>query len=118
MARITVEECMEIVPNRFDLVILAAQRARQLNGGADATVPIADDKTTVLALREIGSNTVSVDGLMKEVVANLDAKRKGVKAVSEDVQDSFVDNGGIEEFDSVDDDEEDEEEVEVVSGHE
>ena len=118
MARITVEECMNIVPNRFDLVVLAAQRARQLNGGADATLPLSDDKATVLALREIGSNTVSVDDLMKEVVANIDAKRNG-KAISEDVQDSFIDNGGVEEFGDEDEEEDpDGEEVEVVSGHE
>jgi DNA-directed RNA polymerase subunit omega len=111
MARITVEDCVDVVPNRFDLVILAAQRARQLNAGADSTVPIADDKVTVLSLREIGSNTVSIDDLMQEVVSNIHAKRNGLKTVSKDVSDSFADNGGVEIDDFNEDDEEEEEDT-------
>ena len=54
MARVTVEDCLEHVDNRFDLVMKATQRARALqNGAADAMVPLDNDKSTVLALREI-----------------------------------------------------------------
>jgi len=56
MARITVEDCLEHVDNRFELVILAAKRARQLmRGSADPTVPWENDKATVVALREVAS---------------------------------------------------------------
>ncbi|MBF0625596.1 MAG: DNA-directed RNA polymerase subunit omega [Magnetococcales bacterium] len=66
MARVTVDDCIKIVPNRFELVILAARRARQLTKGAEATVPLENDKNTVLALREIGENSVSIKDLYED----------------------------------------------------
>jgi DNA-directed RNA polymerase subunit omega len=63
MARITVEDCLEHVENRFDLVLLAARRARQIAQGADPMVPAENDKPTVLALREIAENLVSTSGM-------------------------------------------------------
>ena len=63
MARITVEDCLEHVDNRFDLVLLAARRARQIAQGADPLVPAENDKPTVIALREIAENLVSKSGL-------------------------------------------------------
>jgi DNA-directed RNA polymerase subunit omega len=59
MARITVEDCLPFVKNRFDLVLLASKRARQLSMGARPLVADADDKATVLALREISTGAVS-----------------------------------------------------------
>ena len=59
MARITVEDCLEHIENRFDLVLLAARRARQISQGADPLVPPENDKPTVLALREIAGGLVS-----------------------------------------------------------
>jgi len=62
MARITVEDCLKHVPNRFDLVILASKRARQLSrGGIEPTVPRENDKYTVVALREIAAGRTSFD---------------------------------------------------------
>ena len=61
MARITVEDCLEHVDNRFDLVLLAARRARQIAQGADPLVPAENDKPTVIALREIAENLVSIN---------------------------------------------------------
>ena len=61
MARITVEDCLEHVENRFDLVLLAARRARQISQGADPLVPAENDKPTVIALREIAENLVNTD---------------------------------------------------------
>ncbi len=58
MARITVEDCLEVVDNRFELVLMATKRARQLSKGATATVDAENDKPTVLALREIAGRTV------------------------------------------------------------
>ena len=59
MARITVEDCLEHIENRFDLVLLAARRARQISQGADPLVPPENDKPTVLALREIAENLIN-----------------------------------------------------------
>ncbi len=61
MARITVEDCLEHVDNRFDLVLLAARRARQIAQGADPLVPTENDKPTVIALREIAANLISIN---------------------------------------------------------
>lgn len=65
MARITVEDCLEHVDNRFELVMVAAKRARQLALGADSLVPWENDKVTVVALREIASGQVTAD-ILKE----------------------------------------------------
>jgi DNA-directed RNA polymerase subunit omega len=66
MARVTVEDCLERVDNRFDLVILAAKRARQLTSGSEPTVPIENDKMTVVALREIAEGKVNLEELLIE----------------------------------------------------
>ena len=68
MARITVEDCEKVVGNRFDLVILAAQRTRQMLAGDKITVPDDDEKKPVIALREIAAETVSVDNLKEQVI--------------------------------------------------
>lgn len=59
MARVTVEDCLKNVDNRFDLVMLATKRARQLVNGADPLLPLENDKPTVMALREIAANLVN-----------------------------------------------------------
>jgi DNA-directed RNA polymerase subunit omega len=59
MARITVEDCLEHVDNRFDLVLLASRRARQLVNGVDPLLPWENDKATVVALREIAEGLVT-----------------------------------------------------------
>ncbi|MFV9614521.1 MAG: DNA-directed RNA polymerase subunit omega [Gammaproteobacteria bacterium] len=59
MARLTVEDCLDNVVNRFDLVLVAAQRARQLAMGAEPLVPEDNDKPTVIALREIAENLIN-----------------------------------------------------------
>ena len=63
MARVTVEDCVQKVPNRFELVLLASQRARRLANGAEATLPLENDKPTVLALREIAAGRVTAEML-------------------------------------------------------
>ena len=68
MARLTVEDCLENVENRFELVRIASKRARQLAMGADALVSIDNDKPTVLALREIAENLVNDEMLNAEPV--------------------------------------------------
>ncbi len=63
MARVTVEDCLEHVENRFKLVLLASKRARQLEKGADEFIPRGKDKDTVLALREIAEGHVTEDNI-------------------------------------------------------
>jgi DNA-directed RNA polymerase subunit omega len=63
MARITVEDCLEHVENRFDLVLLAARRARQIAQGADPLVAPENDKPTVIALREIAENLINAESM-------------------------------------------------------
>jgi DNA-directed RNA polymerase subunit omega len=63
MARITVEDCLQNVDNLFQLVLLASQRARRLANGAEATVPLENDKPTVVALREIAAGNITPEML-------------------------------------------------------
>ena len=71
MARVTVEDCVDKIPNRFDLVLLAAQRARQISGGADLTIDRDRDKNPVVALREIAETTVKPKHLEEALIGNL-----------------------------------------------
>jgi DNA-directed RNA polymerase subunit omega len=71
MARVTVEDCVDKVPNRFDLVLLAAQRARQVSGGAELTIDRDRDKNPVVALREIAEETVRPEALHDTLVGSL-----------------------------------------------
>ena len=71
MARVTVEDCVDKISNRFDLVLLAAQRARQISGGADLTIDRDRDKNPVVALREIAEETVRPRILEESLVSSL-----------------------------------------------
>jgi DNA-directed RNA polymerase subunit omega len=71
MARVTVEDCIEKVSNRFDLVLLAAQRARQISGGGEITIERDRDKNPVVALREIAEATVKPLELQERIVTSL-----------------------------------------------
>lgn len=69
MARLTVEDCLPFVDNRFQLVLVAAKRARQISMGGTPLVPIENDKPTVLALREIADGKIG-PSILDEVVAS------------------------------------------------
>ena len=71
MARVTVEDCVLKVPNRFELVLLAAQRAREITSGAPLTLDRDDDKNPVVALREIADETVGLEHLRGSVVRGM-----------------------------------------------
>jgi DNA-directed RNA polymerase subunit omega len=71
MARVTVEDCVMKVPNRFDLVMVAAQRAREISAGAQLTLERDNDKNPVVALREIADETVNISSLSESVVTGL-----------------------------------------------
>ena len=68
MARLTVEDCLDHVDNRFELVLVASKRARQLSMGAEPLVELENDKPTVLALREIAENKINKSVLEEEVI--------------------------------------------------
>jgi DNA-directed RNA polymerase subunit omega len=71
MARVTVEDCVLKVPNRFELVLLAAQRAREITAGGPLTLDRDDDKNPVVALREIAEETIALDHLKGSVVRSM-----------------------------------------------
>lgn len=71
MARVTVEDCVVKIPNRFDLVMTAAQRARDISAGAPLTIDRDRDKNPVVALREIADETVDLEALREGLVKSL-----------------------------------------------
>jgi len=95
MARITVEDCLAVVDNRFELVLMATKRARQLAKGADALVESTNDKPTVLALREIAGRKVN-----PELIAEIDrqerekAEREALEWAAAEMVDDDLGKGG------------------------
>lgn len=71
MARVTVEDCVERVPNRFELVMLAAKRSREISSGSQITIDRDNDKNPVVALREIADETVPLGALRDDLVRGL-----------------------------------------------
>ena len=88
MARVTVEDCVDKVPNRFELVLLAAHRARQISGGAELTIDRDRDKNPVVALREIADETVMPDQLAESAVS-------GMQRVQIDEDDAIDEMGSL-----------------------
>ena len=86
MARITVEDCLPNVDNLFQLVLLAAARARRLANGAEPTVPLDNDKVTVIALREIAEGNITPEMLLEPepapepIVNDIDAQLENFRA--------------------------------------
>ena len=83
MARVTVEDCIVKIPNRFELAMTAAQRARDLSAGAKETVDRDNDKPPVIALREIAEGTIEIDKLQEAMIAGLQ-KHRPIEDVEED----------------------------------
>jgi len=71
MARVTVEDCIDKVPNRFELVLLAAHRARIVSSGAPISIERDNDKASVVALREIAGRTISTEDLKEDLIHSL-----------------------------------------------
>ena len=83
MARVTVEDCIDKVTNRFELVMTAAQRARRIGSGAPLTIDRDNDKNPVVALREIADETVSVPELKEDLIRS----KQRIIAVDDDGED-------------------------------
>lgn len=79
MARITVEDCINVEPNRFNLIVMAAQRARQIANGSDPLVDEETDKPTVIALREIAEGHIDQENI-RTYQAELDARLAAMQA--------------------------------------
>ncbi|MBL8647329.1 DNA-directed RNA polymerase subunit omega [Sphingosinicella sp.] len=90
MARVTVEDCVDKVPNRFELVLLAGQRARQISSGAELTLDRDRDKNPVVALREIAEETVKPVQLNEALVS-------GMQRVIVDDEDTVDEIGSLAE---------------------
>jgi DNA-directed RNA polymerase subunit omega len=71
MARVTVEDCIEEIKDRYELVVLAAERAKNINAGAQIAVQKDNDKNTVIALREIAAGNINIDDLRNLVIQRL-----------------------------------------------
>lgn len=84
MARVTVEDCVLKVPNRFELVLLAAQRAKNISAGAPLTVEQDRDKNPVIALREIADETINLDDLENTLVTGMQKYVKEEDVADED----------------------------------
>lgn len=93
MARVTVEDCVEKIPNRFDLVMLASQRARDISSGAQETLSRDNDKNPVVALREIAGETVDFVELRNKIVLGLQKQQPQ----DDDVEDEEISGAMAEE---------------------
>ncbi len=100
MARVTVEDCIDKIPSRFELVILAAHRARQLSAGAEMTVERDNDKNPVVALREIADETLGAEELRESAISDLQSQNE----VDEPEEDSMPQLMEAEKPDLPDDD--------------
>ena len=100
MARVTVEDCVDKVPNRFDLVLLAAHRAREISTGSAITVIRDNDKNPVVSLREIADETQSADELRERLIESNQIQIE----VDEPEKDEMALLMGIEDDEVADDD--------------
>jgi DNA-directed RNA polymerase subunit omega len=99
MARVTVEDCIDKVLNRFELVMVASQRARKIGAGASLTVERDNDKNPVIALREIAEETVEVAELKEDLIRN----NQRVIALDDDGEDVIDMMDGEQEWGSMSD---------------
>ena len=107
MARVTVEDCVDKVPNRFELVMLAAHRAREISSGSEITVDRDNDKNPVVALREIAEETQLADSLRERMI---EANQTQIE-VDEPEEDSMALLMGAEQPDKPEPDDMDEEKL-------
>ena len=95
MARVTVEDCIDKIPNRFDLVLAAAQRARHISNGNPLTIDRDNDKNPVVALREIADETIDPDKLRDDIVNGL--QKLTNNEFVEDEEDEILEDNTLED---------------------
>ena len=114
MARVTVEDCIDKVLNRFELVMVASQRARKIGSGAGLTIDRDNDKNPVVALREIAEETVDVEELKEDLIRN----NQRVIALDDDGEDVIDMMDGEQEWGSMSDQENPEASAEATPAEE
>ena len=92
MARITVEDCIDKFPSRFELVLVASNRARKLHSGEDPTVEIDNDKNTVIALREIAEESITAENLKNDLIAEYQTTTFAEDEDINDIEDNTEEN--------------------------
>ena len=92
MARITVEDCIDKFPSRFELVLVASNRARKLHSGEDPTVEIDNDKNTVIALREIAEETITAENLKNDLIEEYQTTTFAEDEDINDIEDNTAEN--------------------------
>ena len=105
MARVTVEDCVEVIPNRFELVLLASRRAREIAAGSSLTIDKDNDRNPVIALREIAEQTIPLSSLRDNVIRSM--QRHAFQDDSdEDLENEFLDalSTSITDMDDEEDD--------------
>ena len=99
MARITVEDCIDKFPSRFELVLVASNRARKLHSGEEATVEIDNDKNTVIALREIADETISKEQLKNDLIeeyqTNTFSEDEDINEIEDNTDDSQLETNEL-----------------------
>ena len=125
MARVTIEDCIDKVEDRFELVALAAQRARNISSGSDVTIERKGEKDTVIALREIAEETINVSDLREDLTKNHQKERNTLEDFIAPANNNSDDSIEIDEEDAdiaaaiataSQDSEEDEVEAEFAEG--
>ena len=92
MARITVEDCIDKFPSRFELVLVASNRARKLHSGENPSVEIDNDKNTVIALREIAEETITVENLKNDLIEEYQTNTFSEDEDLDEIEDSSDEN--------------------------
>jgi DNA-directed RNA polymerase subunit omega len=95
MARVTVEDCVERIPNRFELVMMASHRARQIASGGSLTIERDNDKNPVVALREIADETIELDVLSEALVKREQHTQEPDELVEDDTLELMASETGI-----------------------
>ena len=104
MARITVEDCIDKFPSRFELVLVASNRARKLFSGEKPTVEIDNDKNTVIALREIADETITKEQLKNELIeeyqTNIFSEDEDINEIEDNTDESHAEENELDTNDS------------------
>ena len=111
MARITVEDCIDKFPSRFELVLIASNRARKLYSGEDPTVEIDNDKNTVIALREIAEETIPIENLKNDLIEEYQTTTFTEDEDINEIEDNSSDNQSDASESEIDDTDQDRENI-------
>lgn len=104
MARVTVEDCIMHIPNRFELVVIAAHRAKQISSGSPLTIDRDNDKDAVVSLREIGDKTIDLEQVNEDIIQSF-RKKQAVEYMARPVKDnSEIEEMLAEEGEQIEDD--------------